>query len=351
MVPSPSGPVPAATRVADEILFPNAMEIERAALVPLAYLDALAEAGLYGLFAPRHFGGFDASISDAARVIECLGGASLSAAFVWAQHNSAMRAVAASSLGAEWGLRLCRGEVRAGIAIAALRRPGPPALRAEAAEGGWILDGHSPWMTGWGRVDVCFAGARSGGDIVWLLVDARESPSLRARRLELAAVASTGTVELAWDRHFVGDERVVRVEAFADWERRDALGLRSNGYLAVGVAARAAALLGPSALDAEVTASRRDLDSAGTAGVGETRWAGGVADHPPADRFPSVVAARAKASLLAVRATSALVAAGGGRSMDLAEHAQRLAREAMFLLVFGQTRAIREAQLAVLAPA
>jgi alkylation response protein AidB-like acyl-CoA dehydrogenase len=61
-----------------------------------------------------------------------------------------------------------------------------------------------------------------------------------------------------------------------------------------------------------------------------------------------VAAARAAASALAVRAASARVAAGGGRSMVTDHHAQRLAREALFLLVQGQTTAIRAAQVAAL---
>jgi hypothetical protein len=46
-----------------------------------------------------------------------------------------------------------------------------------------------------------------------------------------------------------------------------------------------------------------------------------------------------------MRAASTLVVAGGGRSMLLDHHAQRLAREAMFLLVFGQTAASRREQI------
>ncbi len=61
-----------------------------------------------------------------------------------------------------------------------------------------------------------------------------------------------------------------------------------------------------------------------------------------------MIAARADASLLAVRAATALVAAGGGRSVEIGDHAQRLMREAMFLLVFGQTAPIRNAQRATL---
>jgi hypothetical protein len=59
-------------------------------------------------------------------------------------------------------------------------------------------------------------------------------------------------------------------------------------------------------------------------------------------------AARAASTVLAVRATAALATSCGGRSIVTDLHAQRLAREAVFLLVPAQTPAIRAEQLRVL---
>ena len=55
--------------------------------------------------------------------------------------------------------------------------------------------------------------------------------------------------------------------------------------------------------------------------------------------------ARAEASELAVRATAALAARDGSNSITTGSHAQRLAREAVFLLVFGSRPAIKAALL------
>jgi hypothetical protein len=120
------------------------------------------------------------------------------------------------------------------------------------------------------------------------------------------------------------DERVTLIEDYEHWRARDAAGLRPNGALALGVTRRCCALLGPSGLDGELLAAREQLDQA----TPET-----------------MPAARARASLLAMRAATRLALEGGGRSMLTDHHAQRLAREAMFLLVFGQTASIRAAQL------
>lgn len=311
----------AAVRIADDLLFPAAEEIDAAAVVPGSYLDRLAAAGLYDL---------PADPGEAARVVEALGGASLATAFVWIQHHSPVRAVAArgGQLAARWLSPMRAGEVRAGIAYAALRRPGPPAAVATpspSGDGGWVLSGEAPWVTGWGLIDVVLAGARHGDDMVWLLLDARPAPGMSAQAVDLAALQASATVRLSWSGFTVPPERVVAVEPFEEWRRRDAAGRATNGYLAVGVAARCARLLASSRLESAVTRARRALDGADAA---------------------SVAGARADASLLAVRAAAAVVAAGGGRSVEAGSTAARLMREATFLLVFGQSGDIRAAQVA-----
>ena len=55
--------------------------------------------------------------------------------------------------------------------------------------------------------------------------------------------------------------------------------------------------------------------------------------------------ARAAASELAVRAAAALAVRDGSRSAGVDQHVQRLAREALFLLVFGSRPGIKSALL------
>ena len=311
----------AARFIADQILFPDAVAIDAADVVPGRYLDALADAGLYDL---------NPDPVTAGRVVEALGGGSLATAFIWIQHHSVVRAVAAA--GADLADRyldgLRAGRIRAGIAYAALRRPGPPSARATPdGHGGWVLDGFAPWVTGWGLVDVVLVGARRGDDVVWCLLDAVEADGLAATAVRLAALDASATYELRWARHAVPGDRIVGVESFTEWQARDASGRPPHGYLALGVAARAGRLLGPGPLDAEVDSARAALDAATPA---------------------TAAAVRATASLLAVRAATALVAAGGGKSVEADQHPARLMREATFLLVFGQTGAIRAAQLSQL---
>jgi alkylation response protein AidB-like acyl-CoA dehydrogenase len=316
-----------AERVAEEVLFPGALATDAAPVVPVDRLDALGGAGLYGLFGPPEAGGLGADAVIGGLVTEVLAGACLTTAFVWAQHHGAVTTTARApeQLREEWLGPLCRGDRRAGVAFAGLRRPGPPLLTARPSANGWVLRGSAPWVTGWGRVDVVHTAARDPeGNVVWLLVDAVASPTLEVEPLELAAVNASATVGVRFTDHEVPLSRLTLVEPFATWIARDSAGLSRNGSFPLGVARRCSRLLGSDGFDDEIAACRRALD----------------------ESTPDTVAeARAGAADLAVRAASALVVSGGGRSVLVREQAQRLAREAMFLLVFGQTSSIKAAQL------
>ncbi len=319
----------ATSAVADE-LFARALETDAADVLPVANLDALAEAGLYGLVAPRSIGGLGAAPPLVHRVVEILAGGCMTTTFVWQQHLGALRAAAATPLGPQ----LAAGTRRGGVAFAHLRRPGSPAVTARTdGSGGWVLNGAAPWVTGWDRIDVVHTAAIDADDptrIVWLLVDAVRSVSLVPERLRLAAVDASSTVRLRFDEHHVGADRVTSVEPLAEWQARDALGLRANGSLALGLVGRVGRLLGEAAgdLPGAVDAARALLDAA--------------------TDLPSMAHARAHSSILAVQAAQALVAREGGSAIMRTNHAQRIMREAMFVTVQGQTAAIRAAQVGLL---
>jgi hypothetical protein len=148
---------------------------------------------------------------------------------------------------------------------------------------------------------------------------------LTATALDLVAVRASRTVQVRFDRYFVADERVTGTVPFAEWGARDAGGLRVNGSLALGVVDRCVRLTGADRLGAELAECRAALD----AGTPE-----------------NMAVLRAGAAALAVRATAALAVATGSRAVLRGSHPERLAREALFLQVFGSRPAIRAALLA-----
>jgi len=313
-----------AGQIRDDVLFPAAAEVDASGQIPAGHLDLLGRAGLYGLAGPPEDGGLGASLATACRVIEILAGGCLATTFVWLQHHGAVRAAAAAAsreLRARWLEPLCRGDHRAGVALGGAL-PGPPRLRASQVPGGYLLDGTSPWVTGWGMIDTLYTAARDDQDnVVAALLPAQTGRTLTAEPLALVAVTASCTVQLAFAGHFVPGDCVTGISPLRDWLARDAMGLRVNGSLALGVAARCCQMIGPGPLDEELRACRDGLDGASA---------------------QSMPAARAAASELAQRSAAALVTVQGSRAILAGEHAQRLAREALFLLVFASRPAIKQ---------
>jgi alkylation response protein AidB-like acyl-CoA dehydrogenase len=318
--------------LAEDVLFPNALATAASDVLPATNLDALAGAGLYGLFAPPAVGGLGADPATMATVVETLASGCLTTALVWIQHFGFLGSLLAAPprIPSSWLGEACRGERRGGIAFGGLL-PGPPLLTAVEVEGGgWWVDGHAPWVSGWDRIDVLHVAARGrrgdGETVVNLAVDAVEQPGLRVTRQRLAAVDASNTVRADFDGLLVPADRLLSVAPYAPTGTLGAR-LRMNGSLALGVAGRACRLLGASPLDGELVRRRRDLDDAGD---------------------DTMAGARAAASELAFRAAAALAVHDGSRAVRTDEHAQRLVREALFLLVFGSRQPIKAALLETL---
>ncbi|HET8930332.1 MAG TPA: acyl-CoA dehydrogenase family protein [Acidimicrobiales bacterium] len=314
-----------ATDIAENVLLANALRTDQADLVDGSNLDALAGARLYGLFGPVELGGYAADLPTACAVIEQLASGCLTTTLVWMQHHG----LVGSLLTGPAALRdrlladLCTGARRSGIVFTGLI-PGPSPLEATRRDGGWALDGSAPWVSGWGRIDVLQIAARSPDDtVVTIALDDLDRPGLVAHRHRLAALDASGTVRLDFAGLQIDDAEVISVVAH-DPAAAGGQRLRLNGSLALGVARRCCALIGPSPLDDELNAVRDQLDRAGDDGIAD---------------------ARAAAALFANRAATRLVVTTGSRALDADRHAQRLMREAMFLLVFGSRPAIKSALL------
>ncbi len=324
-------PVTVAWQLAEEVLLPAAIETDRLALPPVAQLDALAGAGLYGLVGPREYGGLAAGEKVRLQVVEALAAGCLTSAFLWVQHQSAVQAVAmaAPELRDRWLADLCVGRCRAGVALA-LRRPGPPLLRAVSSGAGWVLDGVAPWVSGWGVLDVLHVAAvDQGRRVVWSLIDVRDCGQLQFDAIGLSVLGGTATGSLSFRGLEVPAARVTHVEPVSEWHAGEAQRQRMHGAMSLGVATRCGMLLGPGPWDQAIKRCR-----------------GALMDAPVAE----LAQARVEAALLAVRLAATAVASAGGSAVRADRDQQRLAREATFLLVFGQTSATKSATRAQLWP-
>ncbi|RRO19407.1 acyl-CoA dehydrogenase [Saccharopolyspora rhizosphaerae] len=320
-----------ARRIAEDVLFPAALEVDAAERVPAGHLDLLAEHGFYGLAAPQDMATLEVGdLPSVLRLIEVLASGCLTTTFVWIQHHGVLAAAESTknrNLRERYLADLVSGKRRGGIALGSALQPGPPPLRAEPVVGGYLLEGVAPWFTGWGMVDSLLVAGRTPDEaLVFAMLDVAENDTLHADPLDLMAVRASGTVTLRFNRHFVPRDRIASTVPHSEYLQGDSGSVRFNGALALGVVGRAISLLGDDAggLPEELDTTRSRLVAAGP------------------EELPEV---RAQASELAMRAASAAAVHHGSRSVLPGNHAQRLVREATFLLLFGSRPSIKSALL------
>jgi len=339
--------VAAARRLGDELLRPSAERVDVDG-VPRSHLDALAEAGLMAAN--------DLPPPVMREVTELLAGADASTWFVWTQHHTPVRTVARGTnreLAERLLPPLTAGSMLAGVAYTHLRRPGTPALSVARDGDGWRLDGEIAWLTSWQLADIFCVGAQVVGtshqeedDVAWMLLPLRERDGVHAETLGLAAMAGTSTFRVRLDDVRVHSDDVALIEPLASWRATDSARTADVSPAVFGVTEEAVRRLRErnDAAAAEVAAAIEEELSA----VREAAYS--LIDRiEPGERIDDRLRLRARAHLLATRATTALVTVGAGRSMLLDSAAQRLARVALFLLVQGQTAAVRDATLRELA--
>jgi alkylation response protein AidB-like acyl-CoA dehydrogenase len=337
-----------AQTVSDSVLFPRAQDVDRGTVPPADGLRALADAGMFGITGPASHGGTDLDAISARRVIATIGSGCGATFFVWVQHLGVVRSVRASANGdlVEALLApMCAGDLVAGVAFAHARRLGPPAVAATPlADGGWRLDGSAPWVTSWGIADwFCVAAESAAGELVWSMIPASGTDSLTATPLALPVFSSTGTIALSFEGCTIPADRVVAIDDADGWRATDRIRSAIGQPAVLGVADRAIRLLydlpdasdAASRLAAELEAiwTRDDDLVSTTLGDGIEAYIASASDH------------RAACLDLVRRATTALLAATGGRGLDLAHPAQRLAREADFYVIQAQTADGRAATL------
>lgn len=349
-------PVARAAEVAARVLAPAAARTDRAAAVPAQNLRALAAAGLFGLAA-----GPDAAASpeEARRVREVLAGACGATYFVWLQHQGPLRMLAGTpndDLRGRLFEDLRTGRTLAGIAYSHLRRP-DPGLAARAVRGGLVVSGSAPWVTSWGMAGVFAVAAVAGDEIVWFCLPGSGAPGVAATPpMRLAVMGAARTVSLTLDRVRVPSRDVLLVEPLAAWRRRDEVHTVEPNPAALGVAAACLGLLRESA--ARGPAEGRPLIRAARGLAGEIdehrRLADGLLDRPVPTgaearrrHLARLAHARADGLDLSLRAARTLVVASGAAGVRRDHPAGRLAREAGFWSVFGQTPSARAALLAL----
>ena len=316
----------------------NAGDWDRRQRWPDVDLSQLAACGAFRWAVPREFGGDDLPPLELHLLYERLATASVATALILTQRDAAVGLIDANVAAPKRSLvlgRLSRGEHWATVGIAQLttsRQGGRPALAAERVDGGYKLNGLIPWCTGGCQSNVIVTGATlADGRQVLLLLRSELSGLGWDAAMHMVALTQTLTSSIQVKDVVVEDRWVLRPpSANALAGRRNGLTLGQT-FVATGLCRAALDLI-----------ARHDSDTGRSAHAHFDRQLAAVRAEVHAlcqpGREADAAAAnsrlRATCNDLALRVTHAAVALYKGTAL-LADHpAQRLAREAMFLLVW-----------------
>ncbi len=338
----------------DEV-FPRANEIDRDTEALRWALDGLCSRNVMALRRPEEFGGPGLPEPMFREFQEGVARYSGSLAFLQTQHQTAGNMIAKGA-----GLRLKQdtlplmadGKRLIGIGFSQLRRPGPPLLTARHVDGGYVLDGTVPWVTGMSFYHEFLVGAAlPSGEAVFGVVPLtptkQEGGSITfSEPMRLAAIESPQTVSAHFEHFLLPDEHTAFIKP-AGWIRHnDMINITLQGFFALGCARAGldqlefAMAKKRSAFIVDAHAAlTKELDDckARTIALQQT----GDEEEPTEEKLK----ARAWAIDLCVRCAHAGVAANSGAANSLNHHAQRVYREALVYTVSAQTEPVMEATL------
>ncbi|MCH8042379.1 MAG: acyl-CoA/acyl-ACP dehydrogenase [Planctomycetes bacterium] len=321
---------------------------------PQEQLDLCGQAGVYEWFLPTQWGGQQWSDVDIIRGYLRLSAACLTTTFIITQRTGACRRIAACdnlALKEELLPKLLTKDSFATLGISHLttshRHLAKPVQRAEPRDGGVLLDGFSPWVTGGPQADIVVTGAVTDDGRQVLVALPMDLPGIDVREpAQLVALAASHTGPVHYDKVFV-DEKWLIAGPGKD-VMASGVGGKTGGVqtstLAIGVATSAIAYI------AEQATARPELQPA----CDQLR---AECDQLQSDLIGSLLGTvassndelRTRANSLVLRATQAALTAAKGAGYIIGHPVGRWCREALFFLVWSCPQSVMEANLCELA--
>jgi alkylation response protein AidB-like acyl-CoA dehydrogenase len=316
----------------------RATRADRSGAWPAEDLAELAAAGAYRWFVPQPFGGESIDPLELHLRYEQIAAASLATALIISQRDSAIGLIDGSESPSLQELilpKMATGEWFATIGIAQLttsRQGGHPALRATETSTGFQIDGVIPWSTGAAQSKFIIAGAvlDDGRQILFALPT--DLPGITIHP-PMALVALSASVTTQIDCHRVELEKqwllrgpapralAGRSKSIPNGQAFLALGLCRGGLDVIATHDSSRARLALKNFLTQLDSVRNEIISLCTPGRGNDA----AADGPRL---------RGQCNDLALRIAHAAIALFKGSALHLDHPAQRIAREAMFLLVW-----------------
>jgi len=328
---------------------------------PEALWKILGDHGTFYWLIPECFGGEGVDRVTLLDRYMAIAQGSLTAAFMLSQHDAALRRMIPLALeapqGSEgspaWWLRKIATE-RLGVTIGishlttSIRR-GERAMSAQPlADGGFLLDGSMPWVTGAERAAcIVTGGTLEDGRQILCVVPANRKGLKVLTPEPLAALNASRTSEVRCDQVAVRAHEVLAGPIMNVITSRQAGGTGGLETSALALGQARAAIEALKLEDQARFSLEEPVESLVKEGECSRRMimdTGGEAGSPIT---PEQV--RRRANALVTRATQACLIARRGSGFLLADPAQRWARQALFFLVWSCPRPVATASLRELA--
>jgi alkylation response protein AidB-like acyl-CoA dehydrogenase len=329
-------------------------DLDRTGRWPVEQLQICGRFGVYQWFVSPQWGGQDWSELDLVRGYLKLSAACLTTTFIITQRSGACRRIA-DSANHEVKSRLLpdliTGATFATVGISHLttsrRHLAQSVLRAEETPEGFVLDGFSPWVTGAAQADVIVLGAQLDDrrQILVALPAAAEGVEV-PKPAQLVGLNASHTGEIRLDRVRLGREWLLAGPE--ENIMQGAAGAKTGGLqtstLAVGLSSSAIELLErESQQRSNLTKAADELRREHEA------LARDLLALAAGDQVCTNEALRVRANSLVLRATQAALAAAKGAGFVVGHPAGRMAREALFFLVWSCPAPVMQANLCELA--
>ncbi|WP_231943156.1 cyclase family protein [Calothrix sp. NIES-3974] len=336
-------------------VFPYANQLDTDAGLLLQTLKKLLKLGALRLKIPKKFGGWEFDDINYGRFQSLVASYSGALAFLQTQHQSAVAMLVKSDnchLQRQYLPRIVDGEVLVGVGFSHLRRS-QVTVKAKSVNGGYVLDGVVPWITGWGMFsDFIVAATLRDGSAVFGIVPLENTQQRKGGSLQfndpadLMAMPATNTVSATLSNWFLSQDQVVFTQPPGWIGKNDQKNVLKATFLMMGCAQAGLRVIADkyqqNQLDIIHTAHSQLQQELHQCGQKIEQ----AIIHPKSFSYPQKLEMRSWAINLMHRITQAAIAVSSGAANYYHHPAQRIYREALVFSVTGQTEDITAATLA-----
>ena len=332
-----------------EFVVANASEIDQSPDALKTALQGLIQYSLLSVRIPKSWGGIELDTETFYLFQQLLSQHSGALAFLQLQHQGAIRDIINSKneeLKEKYISQVINNNQLIGQGFSQLRRRGKAMILATPVEGGYKINGHVPWITGYDFFDVFILGANlESGEEIRGIVRFNSTDELKlSEPMKLGAMQSTNTVTATFEKYFLPTENVVSIAKTGAIHENDKKVVLYPSFLVLGCAKAGLNIV-------KSVAKKKQLDFIDEAYehlneelmICQNKVIQNMKINERS--FEDDLQLRVWAINLAQRCTKAAVTVSSGAANYSHHPAQRVYKEALVFSVFAQTTDIMKATL------